>query len=95
MVYVCYHGKSNYFNFLFFFFYSIKLNLDIISFCINNRAKNFEKSEDYNKTWNKNEDGKVNANGPRRIIDQTQGPGTGFVNRYNENTCIISTSSCL
>ena len=46
------------------------------------RSKNFEKDDDYKKTWKANEDGKVNANGPRRIIDQSAGgPATGFVKR--------------
>jgi hypothetical protein len=46
------------------------------------RTKNFETGDDYKKTWKANEDGKVNANGPRRIIDQSAGgAANGFVNR--------------
>jgi synaptosomal-associated protein 25 len=49
------------------------------------RSGNFEKGEDYNKTWKASEDGKLNANGPRRIIGDT-GPATkGFVNRITND----------
>ena len=48
------------------------------------RAKNFEKSGDYNKTWKASEDGKVNTNGPRVIVDAGNGVGPtgGFITRY-------------
>ena len=49
------------------------------------RSGNFEKGDDYNKTWKSTEDGKLNANGPRRIIGDT-GPATkGFVNRITND----------
>ena len=49
------------------------------------RTKNIEKGEDYKNTWKKNEDGKLNANGPRRVIGD-MGPATkGFVNRITND----------
>ena len=57
------------------------------------RAKNFEKSGDYNKTWKASEDGQVNTNGPRVIVDAGNGVGPtgGFITRYEQ--CIISGKS--
>lgn len=49
------------------------------------KTKSFEKGEDYNKTWKKSEDGKLNANGPRRIIGDTGPQGKGFVNRITND----------
>lgn len=51
-------------------------------FVFNLRAKNFEKSGEYANTWNKNEDGKVNTDGPRITVgDGGGGPAGGFVTR--------------
>ena len=50
------------------------------------RTKNFETGDDYKKTWKANDDGKVNASGPRRIIDQSAaGAANGFVNRITND----------
>jgi synaptosomal-associated protein 25 len=49
------------------------------------KTKSFEKGQDYNKTWKKNEDVKLNANGPRRIIGDTGPAGKGFVNRITND----------
>ncbi|CAF0897224.1 unnamed protein product [Brachionus calyciflorus] len=49
------------------------------------KTKNFEKGDDYNKTWKNNEDGKLNQNGPRRIIGDTGPAGKGFVNRITND----------
>jgi synaptosomal-associated protein 25 len=49
------------------------------------RSGNFEKGEDYNKTWKSNEDGKLNANGPRRIIGDTGPANKGFINRITND----------
>lgn len=48
-------------------------------------SKKFEKGDDYKNTWNKNEDGKLNANGPRRIIGDTGPANRGFVNRITND----------
>lgn len=47
------------------------------------RVKNFEKGSDYNKTWKASEDGKVNTNGPRVMVDQGNGSGPtgGYITR--------------
>ncbi|XP_050404591.1 synaptosomal-associated protein 25 isoform X3 [Patella vulgata] len=51
------------------------------------RAKNFEKGSDYNKTWKANEDGKVNANGPRITVDSGNGAvmSSGFITRVTND----------
>lgn len=50
------------------------------------RAKNFEKSGDYANAWKKNEDGKVNTNGPRVVVgDGNMGPQGGFVTRITND----------
>ena len=56
--------------------------MDCFVFCLH-RAKNFEKGSDYNKTWKANEDGKVNANGPRITVDSGNGAvmSSGFITR--------------
>uniref|UniRef100_A0A2C9KIF0 Synaptosomal-associated protein n=1 Tax=Biomphalaria glabrata TaxID=6526 RepID=A0A2C9KIF0_BIOGL len=48
------------------------------------RSKNFEKGSDYSKTWKASEDGKVNTNGPRVVVDQGNGSGPtgGYITRY-------------
>jgi len=46
------------------------------------RTKNVEKSAAYSKTFKGNEDGKVNASGPRQIVSQNgMGPGSGYIQR--------------
>nr|KAG5712808.1 hypothetical protein BaRGS_007405 [Batillaria attramentaria] len=47
------------------------------------RMKNFEKGADYNKTWKASEDGKVNTNGPRVVVDDRNGAGPtgGYITR--------------
>lgn len=50
------------------------------------KAKNFEKSGEYANTWNKNEDGKVNTDGPRITVgDGNAGPAGGFVTRITHD----------
>ena len=49
------------------------------------RTKNIEKGEDYKNTWKKNEDGKLNANGPRRVIGDMGPANKGFVNRITND----------
>ncbi|XP_060594263.1 synaptosomal-associated protein 25-like [Ruditapes philippinarum] len=51
------------------------------------RSKNFEKSSDYNKTWKSSEDGTVNTNGPRVIVDQGNGVGSsgGFITKITND----------
>lgn len=50
------------------------------------RSKNFEKGGDYAGTWGKNEDGKVNADGPRVVVgDQNQGPTGGYITRITND----------
>ncbi len=70
----------NKFVFFFVFFYVRVPPFDFFFFVFF-RTKNFEKDDDYKKTWKANQDGKVNSSGPRRVIDQSQGASTGFVNR--------------
>lgn len=45
------------------------------------RAKNVEKSAAYSKTFKGNDDGKVNSSGPRQIVGNGMGPGSGYVQR--------------
>ncbi|KAH9525565.1 Synaptosomal-associated protein 25 [Bulinus truncatus] len=51
------------------------------------RSKNFEKGSDYNKTWKASEDGKVNTNGPRVVVDQGNGsgPAGGYITRITND----------
>lgn len=51
------------------------------------KAKNFEKSGDYNKTWKANEDGQVNTNGPRVIVDTGNGVGPtgGYITKITND----------
>ncbi|XP_053396963.1 synaptosomal-associated protein 25-like isoform X1 [Mercenaria mercenaria] len=51
------------------------------------RAKNFEKSSDYNKTWKSSEDGTVNTNGPRVVVGQGNGVGPtgGFITKITND----------
>lgn len=50
-----------------------------------NKSNKFEKGEDYNKTWKQSEDGKLNANGPRRIIGDNGPANKGFINRITND----------
>lgn len=51
-------------------------------FCIYIRSKNVEKSAAYSKTFKGNDDGKVNASGPRQIVGQNgMGPGAGYIQK--------------
>ncbi|XP_025104779.1 synaptosomal-associated protein 25-like isoform X2 [Pomacea canaliculata] len=65
------------------------------------RSKNFEKGADYNKTWKASEDGKVNTNGPRIVVDDRNGagPAGGYITRVlndaredemEQNMCEVS-----
>lgn len=45
------------------------------------RAKNFERGGDYDKTWKASEDGKVNTNGPRVIVGENAGPQGPIITR--------------
>ncbi|GFN96590.1 synaptosomal-associated protein, partial [Plakobranchus ocellatus] len=51
------------------------------------RSKNFEKGSDYNKTWKASEDGKVNTNGPRVVVDPGNGAGPmgGYITRITND----------
>jgi synaptosomal-associated protein 25 len=51
------------------------------------RSKNFEKGSDYNKTWKATEDGKINTNGPRVMVDQGNGGGPigGYITRITND----------
>nr|CAB3266422.1 synaptosomal-associated protein 25 [Phallusia mammillata] len=55
--------------------------------CPWNKAKNFEKGDEYKKTWQSNEDGKVVSNQPQRVQDpreQAQVGGT-YVQRITND----------
>ncbi|XP_064600228.1 synaptosomal-associated protein 25-like isoform X1 [Liolophura sinensis] len=50
------------------------------------KGGNFEKSGDYNKTWKASEDGKVNTDGPRVIVDSGPGgPSGGYITRITND----------
>jgi synaptosomal-associated protein 25 len=50
------------------------------------RTKNVEKSAAYSKTFKGNDDGKVNASGPRQIVSQNgMGPGSGYIQRITND----------
>jgi hypothetical protein len=51
--------------------------------CFFIRMKNFEKGGDYDKTWKVSEDGKVNTDGPRMVVDERNGAGPqgGFITK--------------
>lgn len=50
------------------------------------RSKNVEKSAAYSKTFKGNDDGKVNASGPRQIVAQNGvGPGSGYIQRITND----------
>ena len=47
------------------------------------RTKNFEKDSNYKDTWNKDDDGKVNTDGPRQVVGGDQmGPSGGYITKY-------------
>lgn len=51
------------------------------------RMKNFEKGGDYDKTWKASEDGKVNTDGPRMVVDDRNGTGPqgGFITKITND----------
>lgn len=51
------------------------------------RMKNFEKGGDYDKTWKASEDGKVNTDGPRMVVDDRNGMGPqgGFITKITND----------
>ncbi|KAL3872759.1 hypothetical protein ACJMK2_035961 [Sinanodonta woodiana] len=51
------------------------------------KSKNFEKSGDYNKTWKATDDGQVNTDGPRVIVDHGNGigPSGNFITRITND----------
>ncbi|CAF3444256.1 unnamed protein product [Rotaria socialis] len=50
------------------------------------RSKNVEKSAAYSKTFKGNEDGKVNASGPRQVVGQNGvGPGSGYIQKITND----------
>ena len=49
------------------------------------KVKSFESTEEYQKTWKAKEDGKLNSNGPRRVIGEMGPSGKGFVNRITND----------
>lgn len=51
------------------------------------RSKNFEKGGEYSKTWKSNDDGKINTNGPRVVVDQGNGvgPSGGFITKITND----------
>jgi synaptosomal-associated protein 25 len=49
------------------------------------KVKSFESTEEYQKTWKTKEDGKLNSNGPRRVIGEMGPSGKGFVNRITND----------
>lgn len=47
------------------------------------RAKSFEKGGEYANTWKKDDDGKLDANGPRIVVGgEGAGPQGGFITKY-------------
>jgi len=55
--------------------------------CPWNKIKNFEKGDEYKKTWQSSEDGKVVSNQPARIQDQreTVQVGGGFIKKVTND----------
>lgn len=51
------------------------------------RMKNFEKGGAYDKTWKASEDGKVNTDGPRVMVDERNGAGPqgGFITKITND----------
>ncbi len=50
------------------------------------KTSNFEKGSEYANTWKKDDDGKINTDGPRiTVSDGTQGPTAGFVTRITND----------
>lgn len=46
------------------------------------RAKSFEKGGEYANTWKKDDDGKLDANGPRIVVGgEGVGPHGGFITK--------------
>lgn len=50
------------------------------------RSKNFEKGGEYANAWGKQDDGKVNTNGPRVVVgDGNAGPQGGFITKVTND----------
>lgn len=49
------------------------------------KGKNFEKDSDYKDTWKKNEDGKVNSNGPRVNVGDNAMMTGGYITRITND----------
>lgn len=50
------------------------------------RSKNFETGANYNETWGKQDDGKVNTNGPRVVVgDGNMGPHGGIITKITND----------
>ncbi|KAK2167216.1 hypothetical protein LSH36_31g07018 [Paralvinella palmiformis] len=50
------------------------------------RSKNFEKGSEYANTWNKDDDGKVNVDGPRMVVGNDQMcPSGGFITKITND----------
>ncbi len=68
--------------------FSVWLFAALFTFC---RGKNFEKGSEYANTWNKDDDGKVNTDGPRVVVgDQGGFQGQMITRCRNETTQVIS-----
>ena len=63
--------------------FSLYLSLDI-HFHFIFRGKNFEKGSEYANTWNKDDDGKVNTDGPRVVVGDQGGFQGQMITRYLE-----------
>ena len=61
---------------------NISFILSMACFNVGFRSKNFEKGANYNQTWGKQDDGKVNSNGPRVVVGEgNMGPQGGFITK--------------
>lgn len=49
------------------------------------KGKNFEKDSSYAQTWNKNEDGKVNTDGPRMIVGGEVTTSGGYITKVTND----------
>jgi hypothetical protein len=57
--------------------------ISILYFPPPTKMKNIEKGGDYDKTWRGSEDGKVNTDGQRMVVDERKGAGPqgGFITK--------------
>ena len=46
-----------------------------------NRAKNFEKGSEYANTWKKDDDGAVNTDGPRLVVNDVGAAQGGYITK--------------